>query len=157
QFVDLGFSEVGDKFDAKFHRSMQLSGDRRTLYAATALLHDIDRYSEAPGGSIYAHDVLSGSTRKLSTPIPHAYIQSIVLDEKRGAIYSMHFPPEYLTRYDLHDGTVKNLGLIGGGMNLAQGENLVIDDDGCVWCGWSAMRPWQSSPGPDVHRLCKYD
>jgi hypothetical protein len=50
------------------------------------------------------------------------------------------------------------LGLIGTGIGgMTQGENLAIDDDGCVWCNWSLTRAWQSSPGPDAFRLCKYD
>ncbi|MCM8815382.1 MAG: hypothetical protein NC931_05320, partial [Candidatus Omnitrophica bacterium] len=37
------------------------------------------------------------------------------------------------------------------------GENIEIDNQGCVWCGWNILRPWQSSPGPDEHRLCKFN
>ncbi|HYF48624.1 MAG TPA: hypothetical protein VEJ63_04430 [Planctomycetota bacterium] len=157
EFVDLGFQHVGDKYDAKFHRSMELTRDGKSLFVATALLHDIDRYFDAPGGSIYRHDIASGKTQKLCTPIPHCYIQSIALDERRGLIYSMHFTPEYLSRYDVNSGKTKILGLIGSGITFGQGENLVIDDDGCVWSGWTATRAWQSSPGPDACRLCKYD
>jgi hypothetical protein len=157
EFVDLGFSDVADPFDAKFHRSMQLTSDGGTLYAATALLHDVDRYFEAPGGGLYAHDTRSGTTRKLGIPIPHVYIQSIALDEQRGWIYSMHFTPERLSRFDLETNTSRDLGPLGSGMAMAQGENVLLDDDRCAWCGWGLTRAWQNANGPDAFRLCKYD
>ena len=157
KFVDLGFADVANPYDAKFHRSMQLSTDGRTLYAATALLHDIDRYHEAPGGGLFAHDTQTGKTTKLGIPLPHIYIQSIALDEKRGVIYGMHFTPERLSRFDLGTGEARDLGPLGPGMFMAQGENVVLDDDGCAWCGWGLTRAWQNAWGPDAFRLCKYD
>src|SRR5262249_16704393 len=39
RFADLGFARVANRYDAKFHRSMELTRDGRSLYAATALLH----------------------------------------------------------------------------------------------------------------------
>lgn len=157
QFTSLGFDRVMDRYDAKFHRSMELAADGRSLYLATALLHDVDRYHEAPGGGIYRHDTASGVTEKLGIPMPHNYIQSCVLDEKRGVIYNMHFTPEWLSLFDLSTGRGRELGPISGGMQMAQGENLVLDDDGCVWCAWNASKAWQSSLGSDIARLCKYD
>jgi hypothetical protein len=157
QFVDLGFDKVADRYDAKFHRSMQLTEDGGTLYAATALLHDIDRYHDAPGGGLFAFDTASGSITKLGVPLPHIYIQSIALDEKRGVIYCMHFTPERLSRFDLSTHTARDLGPIGPGMFMAQGENIILDDDGCAWCGWGMTRAWQGHWGPDAFRLCKYD
>src|SRR5438105_2872079 len=44
RFVTLDFTKVGDRYDAKFHRSMSLDAAGASLYLATALLHDIDRY-----------------------------------------------------------------------------------------------------------------
>lgn len=157
KWVDCGFSQVADPYDAKFHRSMQLSQDASTLYMATALLHDIDRYWDAPGGGIFRHDVASGKTEKLGIPIPHNYIQSIALDEKRGVIYALHFTPERLSVFDLETNTARDLGPIGSGAAMAQGENLVLDDDGNCWCGWNVTRAWQSTPGADASRLCKFD
>lgn len=156
-FCDLGFGSVADPYDAKFHRSMELSGDGRYLYTATALLHDVDRYWDAPGGGIFRHDTATGETEKLGIPLPHHYIQSIALDERRGLIYSMHFTPERLSLFDLASGKGRDLGPIGSGLAMAQGENLILDDEGGVWCGWNATRAWQRHPGPDSNRLCKYD
>ena len=156
-WIDCGFGAVRNAFDAKFHRSMRLTADGKTLYAATALLHDIDNYWHAPGGGVFAHDVASGTTTRLGIPIPRVYIQSIALDEQRGAIYSMHFTPERLSVFDLKTGEARDLGPIGSGMFMAQGENITLDDHGCVWCGWGATRAWQNHWGPDAARLCKYD
>jgi len=135
---------------------MQLSADGQTIYTATALLHDIDRYWDAPGGGIFRHDTQSGQTEKLGIPLSHNYIQSIALDETRGVIYAMHFLPEQVSRFDLETKSARDLGPIGNGMAGAQGENILLDDDGCAWCGWNVTRAWQSSPGIDSHRLCKY-
>ena len=157
RFVDLGYERVVDPFDAKFHRSLeQWSGDD-CLYAAIALLHDVNDYWNAPGGAIVRYDPSSGALNKLCIPLPHVYIQSIALDQERGILYGMCFTPERLIRYDLATGAVRDLGPIGSGMAMAQGENVVFDDDGCVWCGWGATRAWQSDPGEDAYRLCKYD
>lgn len=154
-FVSLGFAAVMDRFDAKFHRSMELDGD--VLYLATALLHDVDQYYEAPGGGIYRHDLRSGATEKLGIPMPHNYIQSIVHDPDRQCIYALQFTPEWLSVFDLESGTARPLGPLSGGLQMAQGENLVLDDRGRVWCTWSATKAWQSSLGKDVTRLCYYD
>lgn len=156
-FSWLGFDAVMDRYDAKFHRSMELSRDGKALYLATALLHDVDRYQEAPGGGVYRHDTSSGTTEKLGIPIPHNYIQSAVLDESRGALYCMHFTPEWLSVFDLETRKTREIGPLSGGMQMAQGENLVLDDSGCVWCSWTATKAWQSSIGTDAARLCKYD
>jgi hypothetical protein len=155
-FADLGFARVADRYDAKFHRSMELTRDGRSLYAATALLHDIDRYHDAPGGGIFRFDTASGDIEKLGIPLPHVYIQSIALDERRGVIYCQQAFPEVLTAFDLATRTARVLGPIGA-IAFAQGENVVLDDDGCAWCGWGATRAWQNEPGVDSFRLCKYD
>jgi len=157
EFTALDFASVANPFDAKFHRSMELTQDGNTLYTATALLHDVDNYWDAPGGGIFRHDLASGKITKLGIPLPHIYIQSIALDEKRGVIYSMHFTPERLSRFDLATGQATDLGPIGSGLAMGQGENILLDDDGCAWCGWNATRAWQNTPGVDSHRLCKYD
>jgi hypothetical protein len=157
KFVDTDFAKVANPYDAKFHRAMQLTKDGSTLYTATALLHDVDRYWDAPGGGIFRHDIKSGKTEKLGIPLPHNYIQSIALDEKRGVIYSMHFTPERLSRFEIKTGAARDLGPLGGGFFMAQGENVCLDDDGCAWVGWGLTRAWQNGPGPDAFRLCKYD
>jgi hypothetical protein len=156
-FVSTDFSSVANPYDAKFHRSMELTSDGKTLYAATALLHDVDHYWDAPGGGIFRHDTVSGKTEKLGVPIPHVYIQSIALDEDRDRIYAMHFTPEHLSIFDLEERTGRDLGMIGSGYTMGQGENVVLDDGGCAWTGWSQTRAWQNQPGVDSYRLSKFD
>jgi hypothetical protein len=157
KYIDLGFSSVADPYDAKFHRSMQITRDGQSLYTATALLHDVDRFGDAPGGGVFKFDVAAGTTAKLGIPIPHVYIQSIALDEERELIYALHFTPERLSVFDLKTNTARDLGAISSGMFMAQGENIQLDDQGCAWCGWGLTRAWQSHYGPDAARLCKYD
>jgi hypothetical protein len=73
-------------------------------------------------------------------------------------LYGLCFAPEMLISFNLRTGEVQNLGLIGTGIGgMTQGENIVLDDEGCVWCNWSLTRAWQDSPGVDSVRLCKYD
>jgi len=156
-FVDLGYDRVADPFDAKFHRSLALASDG-TIYAAIALLHCVDRHLDAPGSAIVKYDTTSGSIEKLCVPLPHTYIQSLILDEERATLYCLCFPPECLASFNLRTSEVKELGLIGTGIGgMTQGENIVLDDRGCVWCNWSLTRAWQSGPGPDAMRICKYD
>lgn len=156
-FIDLGFGEIADPYDAKFHRSMELTGDGAALYTATALLHEIDTYWEAPGGGIFRHDIASGATEKLGIPLPHVYIQSIALDESRGLIYGMHYTPERLSLFDLSTRKATDLGPLGSATSMAQGENLVLDDDGCCWFGWGLTKAYQNEGGPNQYRLGKYD
>jgi len=157
RFVDLGFSRAANSYDAKFHRAMAPTKDGKTIYTATALLHDIDRYRDAPGGGIFMYDIATEQIKKLGIPIPHDYIQSIVLDEKRDVIYCAHFTPEYFSIFDLQTRQTRNVGLLGNGFAMAQGENIILDDEGCAWSGWAATRAWQENCGADSHRLCKYD
>ena len=55
EFIDLGYSRVADPFDAKFHRSLIKSEDG-FIYGAIALLHDVDNYWNAPGGSVVRYN-----------------------------------------------------------------------------------------------------
>ena len=127
------------------------------MYGAIALLHDVDCYWEAPGGAIVRYDPATSDIEKLGIPLPHVYIQSICLDEARRVIYGQSFTPERLFRFDLATRQSQDLGAISSGMVMAQCENVELDDDGCVWCGWHATRAWQNTSGVDSHRLCKYD
>jgi hypothetical protein len=157
EFVDLGYAKVANPFDAKFHRSLVRWEKDGCLYGAIALLHDIDRYWEAPGGAIVKYDPATGELQKIAVPMPHMYIQSICLDQERGLIYGMTFTPERMFRFNLADGRSDDLGPISSGMEMAQGENVELDDEGCVWCGWSVTRAWQNFAGVDRNRLCKFN
>jgi hypothetical protein len=157
QFVDLGYSRVADRFDAKFHRALVKHVDG-CLYAAPALLHCPDKYGEAPGAAIVKFDPTTGCLEKLGIVLPHVYIQSLALDARRETVYCLCFAPEYLASFDLRTRQAKNLGLIGSGIGgMAQAENIVLDDEGCVWSNWALTRAWQNQPGVDAARICKYD
>ena len=155
-FVDLGYAAVADPFDAKFHRSLIASRDGH-LYGAVALLHDVDRYWDAPGGAVIRYNPKSGEIGKIGIPVPHSYIQSMAIDEARRLAYCQTFTPEYLVSFHLDSGESRILGLTGSGIGMGQGENIVIDRRDRVWGGWSVTRAWQNQPGKDQYRLYVYD
>lgn len=157
QFLDLGYKRIAHPQDAKFHRSLVRWEKDGCLYGAIALLHDIDRYWDAPGGAIVRYDPKTGALEKIAVPLPNVYIQSICLDQERGVLYGQTFTPERMIRYDLNTGQADDLGPIGCGMFMAQGENIEMDSRGVVWCAWGVTRAWQNAPGVDCNRLCKFD
>jgi hypothetical protein len=157
QFVDLGYSRIAHPQDAKFHRSLVRWEQDGCLYGAIALLHDVDRYWDAPGGAIVRYDPATGDLEKIGIPLPHIYIQSICLDQAAGMLYGQSFTPERLFSFDLRTRQARDLGAISSGMVMAQGENVELDGEGSVWCGWHATRAWQNNSGVDSHRLCKFD
>jgi hypothetical protein len=69
----------------------------------------------------------------------------------------LYFGPEYLGCYDLDTGQSRILAQLSAGLGMAQGENIIVDDDGCVWSNWSLTRAWSNAPGPDGIRQCKFD
>ena len=157
EFVDIGYDKIANKYDAKFHRSL-VKGNDGCLYGAIALLHCSDRYLEAPGSPIVKFDPKSGTITKLGIPIPHTYIQSLAIDNDRDMLYGQCLAPEFIFSFNLKTGETKILGLLGSGYSgMAQGENICLDDKGCVWFTWSLTRAWQSLAGVDANRLCKYD
>lgn len=157
QFLDLGYARVADPYDAKFHRSLVQATDG-CLYGAIALLHDLEQYWDAPGGAIVRYDPRTGAMAKLCIPVPHVYIQALAYDETRDTLYGLTFPPEGLVAVDRKTGESRLLGPIGPGIaGMTQGENIVLDDAGCLWCNYGLTRAWQNTPGVDSWRFCKYD
>jgi hypothetical protein len=157
RFVDLGYARIADRFDAKFHRSLELGPDG-CLYGAPALLHCVDRFEQAPGGAIIRYNPRTGEIAKLGIPSAHVYIQSIALDRQRQLIHCQCFAPEKLVSFDLRTGKSRDYGLIGTGIGgMCQPENICLDDAGCAWSSWQLTRAWQDQPGVDCQRLCKID
>ena len=156
EWFDAGYGRVRDPYDAKFHRSLELDTRSGKMYAAVALLHDLDSFWKAPGGSIVRYDPATNDISKLAIPLAHVYIQSIVLDEDCDMIYGQTFTPENLVSYNLASGESRWIGPTGSGLGMAQGENIVKDDSGNVWGVWNVTRAWQSEPGVDEHRFYKY-
>ena len=156
RFIDTGFSKVADKWDAKFHRSLARRDKDGCYYAAVALLHCVDHYGDAPGGAICKYDPINKTWSKLCIPIPHTYIQNIVIDETRDCIYCVTFAPEYLLRYNIESGNIENLGLIGSGIaGMAQCENFEMDDSGTLWGTWHITRAWSHDVGKNASRLLR--
>jgi hypothetical protein len=135
EFMECGFGPVRNPYDAKFHRSLLQWKTDGCLYAAIALLHDIDRYWEAPGGAIVRHNPLTGETVKLAIPLPHHYIQSIYLAQETGIIYGITFTPEQMFSFDIRSSESRDLGPLGSGFEMGQGENIEIDGEGCASSG----------------------
>ena len=155
KFSSCGYETIGERFDAKLHRSLELDGD--TLYGGVALFHDIDKQFEAKGGRIVQYDIRTGEFRYLARPWGPAYIQSIALDRKRRVIYGFGALPEVFVRHDLNTGESKLIAHIGNGCELAQAHNPVIDQTGCVWGTYGILRAFAFRTGPDSIRLMKYD
>ena len=155
--VSTGYERIADPFDAKFHRSIVKYNKDHCIYAAVALLHNVDNYMNAPGGAIVRYNPKTKELKKISVPFRHIYIQSLIIDQVRGVLYGQTFTPEKLFSYNLETGVVKDLGLIGSGIEMAQGENIILDTAGRLWGSWGATRAWQSSPGVDSMRLCCYE
>ncbi len=155
-FRSLGFQKVADRYDAKFHRSLTFDKDGR-IWAATALLHEIDRFHEAPGGAIVRFDPDTEQIDIVDRPLPHLYIQSLVLDKARGLLYGQAFTPETFFVYDIRTGRCENLGPLGSGLAMAQAEQLAIDRTGAVWGCWGVTRAWSNAgTGPTTFRLWRY-
>jgi len=141
EFHSLDYPSVSEPFEIKIHRSLVLANDG-SLYGATACLHREDQRYEAPGGRIFRYDFESGSYDFLGIPVPHDYIQTITLDEKRGLIYGVTYPVFDFFVFDLTERRTRYRHHVGSAPHV-----MAIDDAGCIWSTWS----------PRTHNLFKYD
>jgi hypothetical protein len=156
EFSSLDFGRVGDRFDAKFHRSLTRDADGSYL-VATAMLHDMDQQHHAKGGKLVRYRPDLDSYEVLSVPVPPHYIQSIVLDTTRRRVYGFTYPGEYLFMYDLEAGIVQKLAYVGNGRMICQPHCAVLDQDGCLWGTWGENRAFEDEQGPMPIRLFRYD
>lgn len=155
KFRSLDYAAVGDRFDAKFHRSLTFD-PQGNIWAATARYHDADSEMEAPGGAIVKIDPNREHIEVIDRPIPHVYIQSILFDADRRWLYGQTYCPEYIFRYDTVGGECETLASLSGGISLAQAEQLAIDRNGTVWGTYGVGRAWANAPGPKPFRLLRY-
>jgi hypothetical protein len=155
-FESLGFPRVGDRFDAKFHRSLERDVDG-TFLVATALLHDMNQQFEAKGGKLLRYDAAADEYELLAVPIESQYIQSIVLDRGRRVVYGFTYPAEYMFVYDLQTLTTRRLAYIGNGRMISQPHNAVLDSRGRVWGTWGENRAYEYEIGPSPIRYFCYD
>jgi hypothetical protein len=156
KFTSLAFGRIGDRFDAKFHRSLVRDADGSYL-AATAMLHDMDQQQAAEGGKLIRYQPDVDTYELLSVPLPPHYIQSIVLDEARRRVYGFTYPGEYLFMYDLQSGSVDKLAYIGNARMICQPHNAVLDQSGCLWGTWGENRAFEDEQGPAPIKLFRYD
>jgi len=156
KFHSLGFQRISNKFDAKFHRSLEIDQDGM-IYAATALLHDQNQQHQAPGGKLISYDPHSDQYQILDIPVPHHYIQSIKLDSKRRVIYGYTYPGEYLFKFDLEKQQTKILAFIGNGVMMCQPHYSALDKHGNFWGTWGETRAFEDVPGPTPIRIFSYN
>jgi hypothetical protein len=155
EFRSLEYPKIADRYDAKFHRS--LVRDRSgTIWAATALLHEIDMYDEAPGGAIVHFNPETKELAIVDRPLPHLYIQSLQIDAERGLLYGQTYTPEMFFVYEMQSGKCRVLGPLGSGVAMGQSEQLAIDRRGAVWGCCALGRPWAYTRGPNEFRLWRY-
>lgn len=156
QFRSLDFRRIGNKYDAKFHRSLEIDHDGM-IYAATALLHDVDQQFAAPGGKLLCYDPAGDLYKVLDIPVPHQYIQSIKLDPRRQLIYGFTYPGEYLFCYDMEAHHTRTLAYIGNGVMLCQPHCSALDSQGRLWATWGESRAFEDVSGPTPVRIFCYD
>ena len=156
RFTSLDFRRVADKFDVKFHHSLEID-DTGKIYAATALLHDVDQQHEAKGGKLLRYDPIEDEYEILTIPVPHHYIQSIKLDMRRRIIYGFTYPAEYLFRYDVETDECRTLAYIGNSVLMCQPHAASFDRYGRLWGTWGESRAFEDMLGPVPVRIFCYD
>jgi hypothetical protein len=156
KFESLGFDRVGDRFDAKFHRSLERDDDGSYL-VATAMLHDMDQQHQAAGGKLMRYWPDESRFDLLDIPVPGQYIQSILLDTARRLVYGFTYPAEYMFVHDLQSGQTRNLAYIGNARMISQPHNAVLDRRGRVWGTWGENRAFEDDPGSSPIKYFCYD
>jgi len=156
KFESLGFDRVGDRFDAKFHRSLEREDDGSYL-VATAMLHDMDQQHRAAGGKLMRYRPDESRFDLLDIPVPGQYIQSILLDRSRRLVYGFTYPAEYMFVHDLQSGQSRNLAYIGNARMISQPHNAVLDRRGRVWGTWGENRAFEDDPGSSPIKYFCYD
>ncbi|NQT02250.1 MAG: hypothetical protein HQ580_09515 [Planctomycetes bacterium] len=136
-----------EKYDVKVHRSLCLDVDC-IIYGATACLHGVPEYWQAPGGKIFKYDPKTNKLEIIAIPLPHLYIQTIVMDTERKIIYGCTYPQWHLFRYDIRTNRTKDLG-----PTLHAPHRPVIDNGGNLWSYYRSLSP-VCNPGLE---LLKYN
>lgn len=156
RFTSLEFQRISGPFDVKFHRSLEIDDDG-SIYAATALLHDVDQQHEAKGGKLIRYDPKTGEYENLGIPVPPFFIQSIVLDRGRRIIYGFTYPAEYFFRYDLSTEECQTLAFIGSGVMMSQPHCASLDGHGRLWGTWGESRAFEYDLSSIPVRIFCYD
>ncbi len=156
KFESLGFDQVGDRFDAKFHRSLERDRDGSYL-VATAMLHDMDQQQQATGGKLLRYRPAEGGFELLAIPARRQYIQSILLDPGRRLVYGFTYPAEHMFVHELLSGQTRTLAYLGNARMICQPHNAVLDPRGRVWGTWGENRAFEDDLGSSPIRYFCYD
>lgn len=156
EFMSLGFPRFGDRFDAKFHRSLAQDDDGSYI-AATAMLHDMDQQRQARGGKLVRYLPDTGVYELLDVPVPSHYIQSIVLDRDRRLVYGFTYPAEHMFVHDLRTGQSRTVAYLGNSRMVCQAHCAVLDRQGMLWGTWGENRAFEDEPGRWPIRFFRYD
>lgn len=132
-FKSLDFQTIADKHDVKIHRSLEIDS-QGSVYMAVAGLSDVDELQQAPGGKVVRYDPSTLTYDVLGIPLAHNYIQTIVLDERRGIIYGCTYPIPHAFRFDIATRTSKDLGFIN-----SMPHSPALDDEGNLWVTWTPL------------------
>jgi hypothetical protein len=147
KFESLGYQPVSEIFECKIHRSLELDTDG-CIYGASACLHMENRRLEAPGGALFKYDARNGKLEKLAVPVPHDYIQTITLDQKRRLIYGQTYPVFKFFVYHLDNGRVDNFDFVGSISHIS-----ALDDRGCFWSTWNGVNHWLYKYDPSTAKI----
>ncbi|MFH0807470.1 MAG: hypothetical protein V2A57_03550 [Elusimicrobiota bacterium] len=151
KYESLGYSKIAEKYEVKIHRSLTFDGNK-TIYTATACLHDASLYMDAKGGRIFSYDIESKKYETLAAPFPHNYIQTITLDMKRRIIYAMTYPNFNLIRFDIDTRKVTNIGFMGSITHIS-----ALDDKGRFWGTWHQRHHKFYRYDPDANKVEFFD
>jgi len=143
-FEELGFQKVAEPWDIKEHRGLTRAHDG-SFYFGVASLVEPGECNDVPGGRVFRWDPATGEYQALGRPVPHSYLQSILLDEKRRRVYGNTYPIRGFYDLDLNSGDV----IFFYTENQPDGPPA-MDPDGRVWSMYSHNLG-------QVHYLCCYD
>jgi hypothetical protein len=128
EFVSLNFPTQGDRYAHKIHFGLT-QDSQGIFYGGVATLSDVDVWPKAKGGQLFKFDPVNQRYHWLGVPIPHDYIQGVVLDEERQKIYGNTFPGRKLFCYDLATGQTRILTNFGATLS----EAIIKDSSGGIW------------------------
>ena len=156
QFESLNFASVADRYDAKFHRSLEFDREGN-IWAATSLLHDIDRYLDCAGRRPRFASILIRARSKSSIAPSRMSIFRASRSTASGACcMGKCLRPSTCSSMTSESRKFKELGLVGSGFAMGQSQTLAIDRNGAVWGTWNVTCAWLYTPGNDQFRLWHY-
>ena len=156
KFASLAFTRIGDRFDAKLHRSLERDDDGSYI-AATAMLHDVDQQRQALSGKLVRYRPDADELTLLDIPAPSQYIQSMVVDGPRRLVHGFACPAEHMFVDDLETGRSRTVAYVGTSRTIRQPHRAVLDQRGRLWGTWGEMRAFEDDSGQSPIMLLPYD